>query len=203
MNIGRMDLLRHVLYINLEKRPNRRAAIEAELSGMGLHGERIAGLDTAPYGYIGCAYAHITALRTARERNWSHVLILEDDFQFVVNRNTLGGLLERVVKHDFDVLLLAYNLRHSDRVDEFISRTEHSFTASGYLVARHYYDTLIQKFEESLANLVCMRNPESHAIDVAWRRLQARDRWLHFHTRVGIQRPGFSDIELRSVNYNV
>lgn len=198
-----MDLLAHILYINLDKRADRRREIEAELERMGLSGERLRALDTAPYGYIGCAYAHITALRTARERGYPHVLILEDDFQFIVDKEHLSDLMEGVADRVFDVLLLAYNLRHSDRIDDIVGRTEHSFTASGYLVARHYYDTLIAKFEEALANLVCTRNPQIHAIDVVWRRLQARDRWLHFHTRVGAQRPGFSDIELRNVAYDV
>jgi len=198
-----MDLLEHILYINLDKRTDRRRAIESELERMGLRGERLRALDTAPYGFIGCAYTHITALRMARERGWPHVLILEDDFQFIVDREVLSGLMEAVADRAFDVLLLAYNLRHSDRIDAVVGRTEHSFTASGYLVSRHYYDTLIAKFEEALANLACTRNPQIHAIDVVWRRLQARDRWLHFHTRVGIQRPGFSDIELRDVDYEV
>lgn len=200
-----MSLLDHVLYINLAKRVDRKAAIEGELTRMGLRGERVAGLDTAPYGYIGCAYAHCVALRTAKERGWPYVLILEDDFQFIIDKEILADLCRSLIGRGtaFDVLLLGTNLRHSDRVDDLVGRTEHSFTASAYIVAAPYYDKLIARFEEALAQLACTRNPQQYAIDVMWRRLQARDRWLHFHTRIGRQRAGFSDIELHTVDYGV
>lgn len=195
--------MEHILYINLAKRADRRQAIEAELQRMGLRGERVAGLDTAPYGYIGCAYAHCVALRTAKERGWPTLLILEDDFQFVVDKERLTDLFGEMKKrgHYYDVLLLGTNLRHSDRVDDLVGRTEHSFTASAYIVNAAYYDTLLARFEEALAQLATTRNPQMYAIDVMWRRLQGRDRWLHFHERIGVQRPGFSDIELHDVAY--
>jgi glycosyl transferase family 25 len=193
--------MEHVLYINLAKRTDRRLLIEAELSRMGLKGERVAGLDTAPYGYIGCAYAHCVALRTARERGWPSVLILEDDFQFVVDKERLSTLISEARGHTYDVLLLGTNLRHSDRIDALIGKTEHSFTASAYIVNAAYYDTLLNRFEEALVGLATTRNQQMYAIDVMWRRLQGRDRWLHFHERIGLQRSGFSDIELHEVAY--
>lgn len=197
--------MEHALYINLTKRADRRKQMEAECARMGLSAERVAGLDTAPYGYIGCAYAHCVALRTAKERGWPTVLILEDDFQFVVDKESLAGLFGELEKrgHAYDVLLLGTNLRHSDRVDDLVGRTERSFTASAYVVKAAYYDTLIGCFESALAQLATTRNPQLYAIDVAWRRLQGRDRWLHFHERIGVQRPGFSDIELHEVSYGV
>lgn len=198
-------MLDHILYINLAKRADRRRNIEAECERMGLRGERVAGLDTAPYGYIGCAYAHCVALRTAKERGWPSVLILEDDFKFVVDKEQLAGLFSELKArgHTFDVLLLGTNLRHTDRVDDLVGHTEHSFTAAAYVVTAAYYDKLLARFEEALAQLATTRNPQTYAIDVMWRRLQGRDRWLHFHERVGVQRPGFSDIELHEVSYGV
>jgi hypothetical protein len=40
------------------------------------------------------------------------------------------------------------------------------------------------------------------AIDQAWKALQRRDRWYIFSPAFGRQRPSFSDIEQRDVDYD-
>jgi hypothetical protein len=197
-------LLDHVLYINLARRRDRLAEITAELDRMGIQGAvRLEALDTAPLGAIGCTYSHIVALREARARGYPHVLILEDDAEFLVGRETLLTQLAAAEKRPWDVLLLAYNLRHSEEIDEIVSRTERSFTASAYIVRAAYYTTLIECLERSFANLVVTHNKGMYINDVAWFRLQKRDQWLHMNTRIVRQRASYSDIEGVDVDYQV
>lgn len=201
-----MEFIHHVLYINLDKRPDRRAEIEHELSRMGLSGERIAGVDTAPHGYIGCATSHINALKTAREKGWENVLIVEDDFQFIVDRDTLDRVFRAFQTHGFtyDVLFLAYNLMGQHMLlDHIRGRATCVQTASGYIVHRRYYDTLIHHLEEGLEKLIETHDPTRYTNDQYWKSLQPIHEWYFMRPRIGIQRPSYSDIECRHVQYNV
>ena len=97
-----------IIYINLDKRPDRRSEIEGELSRMGLVGERFPAIETKP-GYIGCSQSHRNILLRAIAENWENVLILEDDFQFVIDKKTFE---ERMVnfftsKIPYDVLMIS------------------------------------------------------------------------------------------------
>ena len=59
-----------VLYINLEKRKDRKIHIEEELKDF-KSVERIEAVDTSDTsGYFGCVLSHIKALETAKERGW-------------------------------------------------------------------------------------------------------------------------------------
>ena len=201
-----MEFIQHVLYINLDKRPDRSLEIENELSRVGLSGERIAGVDTAPHGYIGCTMSHITALKTARERGWGNVLILEDDFQFVVDTHTLDNVFREFQMHGFsyDVLFLSYNLigKHM-LLDNVRGRATCVQTASGYIVHQRYYDTLIHHLEEGLEKLKETHDPTQYTNDQYWKSLQRIHEWYFLRPRLGIQRPSYSDIENTYVQYNV
>ena len=75
-----------IFYINLDKRTDRREEIEQELSNYELNAERYAGIYTPHSGIVGCGYSHLNVLKLAKERGYKNVLILEDDFQFVVSK---------------------------------------------------------------------------------------------------------------------
>ena len=79
------------LYINLDKRPDRKKQIENELKDFN-YVERIEAIDTSTNGsaYFGCVLSHIIALETAKERGWDEVMICEDDFEFVNNSYQCG-----------------------------------------------------------------------------------------------------------------
>jgi hypothetical protein len=50
-----------------------------------------------------------------------------------------------------------------------------------------------------------MRQPDKHnlyAIDSYWMRLQKKDKWMILYPRTITQRPTYSDIEKREINYD-
>lgn len=200
-----MELLPHILYINLDIRKDRLEKIQNELKKVDLVGERITAFYTPPHGFIGCTLSHIQAIKTARERGWPYVLILEDDFQFVVDKTTFEESIRSFFYKniDFDVLLLSYNLFNSESVDNLIGRAISVQTASGYIVHSRFYDILLSNFEEGYELLEKTKDYETYALDQYWKKLQTIHLFYYFKNRIGIQRDDYSNIERRFVRYNL
>lgn len=200
-----MEHITHIVFINLDKRPDRLKEITEELASKHIVAERYPAVYTPHNGAIGCTESHINILKKARENGWKNVLLLEDDFQFVVDLPKLESSLQHFFNNysDFDVLLFAYNLIRSVEVDPIIGKVIEAQTTSGYLVNEQFYSTLISTLEEGLALLKTTNSANLYTIDQYWKRIQPQNKWYYVKERIGIQRPGFSDIEMRHVNYNV
>jgi GR25 family glycosyltransferase involved in LPS biosynthesis len=200
-----MDLLPHVLFINLDIRTDRLKKIENELKMMGLVGERIPAHNTTPQGLLGCALSHIDAIKIAREREWPYVLIFEDDFQFVVDKLTFEKSIHEFFSRniDFDVLLLSYNLKQSVNYDDIIGRATSVQTTSGYIVHSRFYDTLLNNLQEGYEHLLEKYEHSVYAIDQYWKKLQTEYLFYFFKDRIGIQRADYSNIERKFVKYNM
>lgn len=200
-----MEYIPNILFINLDSRPDRLAEITGELSSMGLTGERLQAINTSPHGYIGCTATHIKGLKLARDRGWENVVMLEDDFQFIVTKDVFEKQLKDFYERgiDYDVLFLSYFVRKPGPIDDLIGKVIEAQTASGYIVHKRFYDTLITHLEEGLEKLTATHNPPLYTIDQWWKSLQPQHSWYYFVNRVGIQRPSYSDIECKLVNYKV
>ena len=200
-----MEYIPHIFYINLDKRPDRLSEIQSELEKMGLSGERYSAIHTPGFGQIGCTMSHINVLKIARERNLENVLIFEDDFEFIVSKDVFLSNIKSFFekKIEYDVLMLSYNLNHSEPVDDIIGRTKDVQTASGYIVHNRFYTTLINRLEEGLPLLIRTRNPSKYINDQYWKALQPSSLWYYFNTRIGIQRPSYSNLVNDYVDYKV
>lgn len=73
-----------VYYINLDKRTDRRAQMEAELENVGWSEitTRFSAIANPTAPYLGSLQSHITVLRNFLASNHSRALILEDDVVF-------------------------------------------------------------------------------------------------------------------------
>ena len=192
----------HIFYINLDRRTDRRAEMEAQLEEYGLPYERFSGVETPGQGIVGCGLSHTAVLKLAKERGYKNVLILEDDFDFLVTKDELENHLKQMFEHDppisFDVCMLSYNLHNHQVLSDVplevgLGKVSYAQTASGYIVNAHYYDTIIELYEWAIPKLRETGQHWVYANDVIWRQLQERDRWLYFYTRIGRQRAGYSD----------
>ena len=56
--------------------------------------ERFEAVKASPGG-IGCGYSHLAVLKIAKERGYKNVLILEDDFTFLITKEQLELELNR------------------------------------------------------------------------------------------------------------
>ena len=82
-----------IIYINLNKRTDRREQIEKELNDFNLPFERFEAIETHGFGTVGCGKSHLNVLKIARDRNYENILILEDDFTFLVSKEEFENQL--------------------------------------------------------------------------------------------------------------
>lgn len=191
-----MESIGRIVYINLDERVDRKQQIQQELATVFPEVERFAAIKHAN-GAIGCTMSHIAVLERAKAEGWPSVLIVEDDFAW---RNKEVGLplLEQLLKKPFDVIVLTGTWV---KADPKTLRLQSCQTTTAYIVAATYYDALLANYKEGLAGLEATGNYPVYALDQYWKHLQTRDRWFIVQPILGIQRPSYSDIEGRVVNY--
>ena len=65
-----------IMYINLNRRTDRREQIENELTVMGLMDKsiRFEAIDRPGKGIVGCTYSHLECLKYARDQKWKNVV---------------------------------------------------------------------------------------------------------------------------------
>jgi glycosyl transferase family 25 len=195
--------IEHALYINLDSRVDRKQHVEEQMSKIGINVTRFNAIKLTN-GAIGCSMSHLKCIEMAKQNNWEHVLIVEDDILFL-NPELFKNQLNKFLKHNdtFDVALIAgNNMPPYQRIDDSCVKVYRCQTTTGYIVKRHYYDTLINNFREGIQKLI--KNPEQHvlyAIDKYWFKLQEKDNWYLITPLTVTQREDYSDIEKRHTNY--
>jgi len=202
-----VDKIDGIFYINLEKRTDRRDLIELDLNKVSIDtAERFVGIPFEP-GIVGCGKSHLAVMKLARERGYKNVLILEDDFTFLVDRNALDEALNMFfndVGDDYDVCMLCcQNLEEKgDKPYSYLSRIHKANNASAYLIHGDYLDTIIELYDWAMPLLESTGEHWNYANDQVWNRLQEEDRWVCFSPRLGKQRSGYSDNAKRFMDYD-
>ena len=196
----------NVFYINLLSRPDRKTHIESQLKGAGFPKfERFNAIKLPNgSGRVGCSLSHIKCLEIAKERNYSHLLICEDDTTFLnpeLFKTQLNAFLSK--GHVWDVVLFAgNNVPPYERIDDTCVCVTRCQTTTCYLVNGNYFNTLITNMKEGVHQLI--QHPLQHidfAIDKYWFKLQNKDNWFLITPLTVIQREDYSDIEQRRTNY--
>jgi hypothetical protein len=195
-----------IFYINLDKRFDRRAEIEQELNNMELPYERFPAIYNEN-GAIGCGYSHLSVLKLARDRGYKNVLIFEDDFIFLVEKQELESYFEKLFNNscNFEVCFLSYNCHSFEDIPQhtFIKRVLDAQSASGYIVNEKCYSKLISLYENAMPLLEATNHHWIYANDQCWKGLQKKDTWICFDKRIGKQRASYSDNANRFTDYGV
>ena len=181
------------VYINLDTRTDRRMHIEAECARLGIAVERFPACRNIGPGQ-GCSQSHLEVLKLARDRGYPSVLVLEDDFECIVPKETFDDILANLPE-DYDVVMLAYNLMRGEPFNDRFGRVLDAQNAAGYIVHARMYDRLIANLEDGLR--MYLDHPAIHWLyqnDQVWKALQPESRWYYTTVRVGRQRPGYSDL---------
>jgi GR25 family glycosyltransferase involved in LPS biosynthesis len=194
------------LYINLEHRKDRKKNIEKQLKKVGFYNYQRFNAIKHERGNVGCATSHLECLKIAKKKNYPHVIIFEDDFEFFIGKNDFHRLLNHLQHFDYDVCMLAYNtdqINITKTSDPFLNRIKESQTASAYIVNKNYYDKLIETYKEGLTLLIETGNAPLYMNDMYWKKLQIEDKWFCYKKRAGKQIQSYSDIEKKIVDYQV
>ena len=196
------------LFINLDSRPDRREEIEAECRKYDIAAERVQActpegppLEGWPGWYqriSACARSHMKALTLALERGWASVLILEDDFVFEKPPSEVRAVLCRaMLEVPFEVLMLSWNNLSHAAYNSYLGKCVQTQTASGYIVRRHFFRSLIAVLQSALDH--------GEPFDVYWFKKQCEPGmlWLYVLDRLGKQRPSMSNITGKFEDYGV
>lgn len=213
---GSPDMRVAITYISLDHRTDRQALLEAELDHFGVSYTRTSAIRAntsflnvvirhprrrhQQLGALGCALSHVKALQDEK----GSVLVLEDDVTFRYMPN-----LRRLLREDWwDVIAFAHNGRWDPRKCHThhgagYCKSTHFGTSSAYLVRGTYKPTLIKNLNTSWKRLANGTRPSQAAMDQNWNDLQVKDRWYVRVPRLAHQRPSYSDIEAKNVDYGV
>jgi glycosyl transferase family 25 len=191
------EFIEKVVYINLEHRTDRRQEIESELSIF--PSEKIQRFNAIKenFGALGCTKSHIAVLEMAISEGWSNYLVIEDDGMWS-NFDKSYPILESLSKNPYDVIVLGSVVPIYDKLTYKLQKSQ---TTTSFLVNKHYYKTLLQNFKDGAHGLTLTRSPPMYAIDMYWQRIQARDNWYLVAPSLVVQRPSYSDIEKKHVDY--
>ena len=188
-------------YINLDHRTDRRQEFEGEIERMGLSCERFSAIKHSS-GTIGCGYSHLAILKEARARGYESVLIFEDDFQFLVEKDTFWSIIDAIKDVQYDVIMISYALIGSSPHSEHLLKVRDAQTTSGYIVHSRMYDTLIDLNEYAVKELIKTGKHWIYAVDQIWKRLQPTSEWFATKIRIGKQRASYSDVANKFMDYH-
>lgn len=199
-----MDKISKIVYINLERRQDRKQEIEQELATMGLIGERFNAIAADP-GIIGCNMSHLKVLKNAMADGIENLLVFEDDFQFLVDKPTFYKQIDDffALNTTWDIVLLSYNLKSGTPYNDFIGRARDAQTTSGYLINKKCFKPLADCIEAATEKLITTGEHWNYALDQAWKVLQKTGDVFYFTTRIGKQRPSFSDNSKAFMDFGV
>ena len=147
-----------VVYINVVRRADRRAEMEAELKRLEVPPAKIecfSAIEKQP-PFLGCHLSHLTVVKQARERKFQHVLIMEDDFSFHPDANLVHSHLQAFLKQygeTYNMVLLASNTFKSEPCDNLVDYVRDAQTCAGYLISSRFFDSLITCWETAYAQL--------------------------------------------------
>ncbi len=190
----------YIFTINLPHRTDRAEHINTEMQRIGVehHLTRaVNGLETAYQGPIskgayGCKLSHLKIIRHAKGRAFPYVTIIEDDCVFVeeVETRLIASLPH--IPSDWDILYYGANHRVPPLpVNDHIGRCRHALSTLAYVVRDTVYDLILQKAAELDKEIDLIYAETVHPLCNAYCLVP----------NLAAQRPGFSDVEGREMDY--
>jgi len=183
------EFFNKVILINLDRRVDRLKDVTQELDNLEITYERISAVDAIELGIApkdACRASHIKALEMAE----GNTLILEDDATFMPNfLESFTRFTENLPKL-WDIIYLGAHIGTSESVNNYMVR--------GLITSStHAYCINPKRITEMLD---IARNTTDH-IDVAYAREHPRMKAYVAQPTLVKQKPSFSDLILKDVDY--
>ena len=193
-----MNVFQNHYYINLSNRPDRNKSAIEQLSKLDITPNRMNAVKTK-VGIVGCALSHLRCIQEAQVKGWPYACIFEDDI-IIYKANLLQKKVKKLINEPFDVLMLAgNNFRPFEEHDDYI-KVSKCFTTGAYIIKSHYYDTWLTNLNEGIKLLLGTGNRD-YSLDSFNHSLQRSDNWWLITPICCYQKPDYSDIEDREVDY--
>ena len=197
-------ILKHILYINLDRSVDRRQQMEEMFSTYGLKAERFPAIQNDYFPELGCAQSHLAVLKRAREQGYPHVLIMEDDFETLLSPKEFHQKIQQIPENGYDVFHLVLGKYRGEVIHGSpFTKILESQNAGGYIVHERFYDQLIQILEEGCSKLELTWQHWLYANDQIWKPVQPLVDWLCFTEPIAKHRDGVSTLNGQHVIYDV
>lgn len=197
------NLIANHFYINLDKRNDRMISCEEELNKLGLvRPNRFAAIEHK-MGIIGCGMSHLKCIQMAKEENLPYVTIFEDDI-VIPKPNQVKNIVNRILesKVEWDIILLSgNNFKPNKEEHEDYSIVQRCYTTTAYIIKKDFYDIYIENLKEGLLLLMNTKSRD-YSLDAYWIKLQIKYRFLLINPLSIYQKPDYSDIENKEVDYH-
>jgi glycosyl transferase family 25 len=194
-----------VIYINLEKRTDRKEHILSELKKIGVEDATRFKAIELENGALGCSMSHLKCLEIAKKENYEMVFICEDDIQFLHPDMFLTQLklfLDSSFLNWDTVLVAGNNMIPYLPITPYCIKIFNCQTTTGYIVKSEYYDKLIQNYKEGIQKLLKEPYNNEYKIDKYWFKLQKLDNWYLIIPLSVIQKEDYSDVEKKVTNFS-
>jgi len=153
-------------------------------------------------GALGCMRSHIEIMKIALERNYSKILILEDDTKFAINpqiktyANIAKNLTPQLKNINYGILYLGGTHREMglSRKTPNIWQTRQSGTTGSYIITKQCMQYVLENIQGTLKEIDC------YFIDVLQKKLGCA---YCIIPPISYQGTGYSDIVQRNVNYQM
>jgi len=195
-------LIQNHFYINLDCRNDRMVLCEEELKKIGLERPcRFSAIKTK-HGIIGCGISHLRCIESAKKEGLPYITIFEDDI-VIGKPNQVKNIVNRILKSgvEWDVLCLSGNAfkPHKEDEEDYVV-VNRMYCGTAYIVKEHFYDTMIQNIRDGLTKLM-ETGDRKYSWDCYWIELQKNHKFLLVKPLSIYQRPDYSDIEKKDVDY--
>lgn len=192
--------------VNLDRRPDKWQESQEEFEKWGIKNvERFSAhdgknLDSKPFkikpSELGLILSNVDIIRNCIENGIERLLILEDDCYFTEDVTTLGNLLPQIPS-DWDFFYFGGNhnahkgVKAPERISDSVVRVHHTFSTHAVAINGRFLETMLSKIEQKTAPL-----------DVMFTELQKIHNVYCFSPSIAFQRAGYSDIQLREMDYH-
>lgn len=204
----KMEFIDAIVYINLDRRTDRKEHIENELNKWkDLDRSKVHRFSAIEGKLVGCLSSHLNVLKMAKTNKWTNVLILEDDFtweEWTLEPGKISSLLSTFWTkhhHEFGFIQLAHGLQQEQYKNDFSMRSgepvadvKQATNAAGYWVHERCYDALIHVFEQAVRPLYLTGAHWLYLNDVVWNAVRPEFPTFAFFPRLGYQYGNYSDL---------
>ena len=187
--------------INLDKRFDKWKQCEVEFAKNNLTVTRIPGIITNHFCKIsppemGCSLSHAMCLQKMIEGGFKRALILEDDVQFIQNgvhgvQKYFDNALGDIPKEWNQLYLSGNHVAQPQSINSFISRVRGTLTTTSYGISLEHAKKMLPIIRQG-----------DYQVDVCYKNEQQEGCYA-FTPGITSQRPGFSDIQGKHVNYSM
>ena len=162
-------------------------------------------------GHIGCGLSHYNIIKEAKLKNYSNILVLEDDFIFLKEQNEFNIKLKKSLDElpsDWDLFYLGsnfvkgYDYEPTERYSNNLIKVNTGFCTHSLAYSSRGMDKILKSFKLNSESDILYFFEEYESID--WylvREFQHENNCFASDELLSSQGAGFSDIEGQYFNY--